>query len=554
MKNKLGLLLKMQLWTTLKPRKSETKKEAKPMQAPVGGKPGKLIKPASSKGTGGYTALMVVLGVIMVAVVTSFSLLIGMGLKTVNMLHLLPALMMTAASVMAMVTTIYKANGMLFGFKDYDVVMSLPIKTSTIITSRLCILYVMNALFCMLLMVPSAVVYAILASPPLAFWPIFIVCLLLVPFVPVIIATIIGSFISWLSSHFKRKNGVNVVFTIIILLLWMAFCMNMNQLADQFVLNGEQVIGTISRIYPLVGFYTNAIHNFDMGAFAIYTLVSIGAFVIFVLVVSKFFKQMNASLTANRTTSDYKMQELKTSSPQKALFQKEMKRFSSSSTYVMNTGIGLVLLTIVSVLALVLGPQKIVALAGFDDPDVSSYIMDRLTVVAPIVMSFFMTMTCPSASSISLEGKSLWIVKSLPVSTEDVLKAKLNVNIVLVVVAILINATLINILLKPSLLLAVLLYVTPIIYGLFTAVFGMVLNLASPKFDWDTELTVIKRGMPPLVVTLVGMAITIVPAVLALFFGAIVLYIVTAVLAVLAALLYRNIITKGVEKFDSFQA
>jgi len=496
----------------------------------------------------GYTALMVFVAIIMIGVVTGFSYMIAESLAPVGLLDLLPAVMMTAACIMALITTIYKTNGLLFGFRDYDLVMSLPIKTSTIIISRMLILYGLNILFTLALMVPSTVVYCIFASPPPAFYPVFILCLIMVPMIPIIIATVIGSLIAFAASHFKRKSGMNVVFTVIVLLVWMVFCMNMNSIAADFANIGQTFMDMVNRIYPLAGWYTEAVCGLNMVSFALFALVSLGAYALFVAVVAKNFKSMNAAITANRTTSDYKMQELKATSPKKALFKKEWKRFSSSSAYVMNTAIGIIMLTIVCVLIVVMGAGMVMEFLGFDS------ILGGLAAIAPLGIALFVGLTYTTACSISLEGNRLWIIKTLPVNTKDILWAKIKVNLVLVIPAVIINATLLNIALKPDAASTIMMYVTPIVYGFFISFFGMQLNLAFPVFNWESEVAVIKRGTPVMLTTLIAMAITLAPLILAAIFGQAVVYIATAALAIVSIFMYRSIMTKGVKTFDAYEA
>ena len=75
--------------------------------------------------------------------------------------------------VLSLVTTVYKAPGLLFAFKDYDLLMSLPVRTGSLVASRLLMLYGVNLAFTLLTMVPAWVVYAVFAAPP---W--FYTCLL----------------------------------------------------------------------------------------------------------------------------------------------------------------------------------------------------------------------------------------------------------------------------------------------------------------------------------------------------------------------------------------
>lgn len=553
-KNKLWLLLKMQYKATMRLSTSDAKAQKKREAALERGEEAPVVK--KDAGSTGYTVMMTVVGVLVVVVVVAFSLLMGMGLGAVGMLDLMPAVFMMAASVMALITTIYKTNGLLFGFKDYDLIMSLPVKTSTIIASRLMILYFMNLMFTALLMLPSSVVYAILANPPIAFWPIMIICLLMVPLVPVVLATIVGSIISWVSSHFKRKNGANIVFTLIALFAWMLFCMNMNGVAENIALYGDTIMNTLYGIYPLTRLYMEAVTQFNVLSFLLFALISLGAFALFAVVVSKFFIRLNSAITANRTKSNYKMQALKITSPKKSLLKKEFKRITSSSNYMLNSCMGLIMAVVASALVLIIGPMQALSFVGYDRILEQVNFSGTLASLASMALSFFAVLTCPSAASISIEGKSLWIMKSLPVKARDIIMSKLKVNLILVAVAIVISATLLNIALKPDPLHAILLYLTPLVYGLFTSFAGISLNLKYPNFNWNNELEVIKRGKPMSIMVMVGMVITMVPGFIMLFTGgnSIIQYIITAVLAVICLLLYRNLVTKGIARFESYEA
>ena len=67
---------------------------------------------------------------------------------------------MLVGAIAGAVAAFLKTNGVLFGFKDYDLVMSLPVPTSSVVLSRIASLYAMSLLFGVLVMVPAFAVYA----------------------------------------------------------------------------------------------------------------------------------------------------------------------------------------------------------------------------------------------------------------------------------------------------------------------------------------------------------------------------------------------------------
>lgn len=534
MKNKLLTLLKIQLKMSFMSGSGANTKRR-------GGK----MKP------GAYMALMAFVYLVLAFVVWGFCKIMVEGLHPVGMASVMPALMMAVASIMCLITTVYKTSSTLFAFSDYDMVMAMPIKTSTIVTSRMVILYSMNILFTLVVMVPALIVYASYVPAGALYWLMAVVFIILIPLVPIVIATIIGSLIAVAASYFKRRNGLSTVFTIIFFLIWMLFCFNMTNIASGMVDIGADVVGVLARIYPMTTLFESAVSQADVVAFLLFVVISIAVFAAFVAVVGRNFKRIHTTITTNRTISNYKMSALKQLSPKKALFMREFKRFTSSSTYLLNTGIGAIMLLAVSVILLIMGGAQLESLLRM--PGLTMI----LTNASPFVISIFVALTCTTACSVSLEGKRLWIIKSLPVSTKDVLKAKLNVNLRLLIVTIAISSTIFAFVLKLPPLSTLMLYVTPLAYAYFTSLFGLRLNLSYPKFDWNSEVRAIKQSMPTMVVLLVGMAISIVPVIFSFNIGGFdigswLVYAVSAALIVIDIALYRNIMTKGVQAFESF--
>ena len=107
----------------------------------------------------------VIFTILMSAVSFFYAYVTGMGLKTINSLVLLQSLFMALTSIMVLFTTIYKVKGTIFGFKDYDMVMSLPVSNSQIVASMLILLISINIVIVFIIMIPMMVAYGILIKP-----------------------------------------------------------------------------------------------------------------------------------------------------------------------------------------------------------------------------------------------------------------------------------------------------------------------------------------------------------------------------------------------------
>jgi ABC-2 type transport system permease protein len=107
-----------------------------------------------------------------------------------------------------------------------------------------------------------------------------------------------------------------------------------------------------------------------------------------------------------------------------------------------------------------------------------------------------------------LEGKNIWLLRSLPVSAWSVLKSKLSLHMIVNGVPTLIFALVCAVCLPMDIASRVLLPVLAIVLNLMFAAIGLASNLKHPSFDWTNEAVPVKQGMSVLFAMLAGMGIT----------------------------------------------
>ena len=101
--------------------------------------------------------------------------------------------------------------------------------------------------------------------------------------------------------------------------------------------------------------------------------------------------------------------------------------------------------------------EQMVGLTGFSQ---------MLPLIAPIFLCLFIGIACTSACSISLEGKSLWIIRSLPVDTSTIFAAKIGVNLTITVPISILDSILLGLFLQPDLMGWIGMFVIPLLYCL----------------------------------------------------------------------------------------
>ena len=177
--------------------------------------------------------------------------------------------------------------------------------------------------------------------------------------------------------------------------------------------------------------------------------------------------------------------------------------------------------------------------------------------VSPVLCAaicFCVSINILSAPSISLEGKSIWILQSFPVSGGDVLVSKAMAHMVVGIPPLLVAGIIGNILFPSSLPMMLLVIALPLAFTVLTALLGVFINLHFPKFDWISETAAIKQSASTMIAMFSGMGLVMVPVLLyafALSFLPLSLYLLiwTVLFAGLAAWLYRYLTTKGATLF-----
>lgn len=470
-----------------------------------------------------------------------YSMMIGAGLKMFDSIGLLPCVMMAATCVLSFMTTVFKVKGTIFGFRDYDMVMSLPVSTATIAISRLIILYALNFLSVFILMVPMMLAYGILANPDVRFYLIGFITLFFIPFVPIVVSSLIGAVIAYVASKFRHSNLLTIILTLGFLAFVVMGSFTLNDSGQELVNMSKALTKQINKIYPLAGMYTAAVVDYDLLELALFLLISFIAFLIFTLCVKRVFKRINTLLMAGSYHVNFKLGRIKTSSPLKALYIKELKRYFSSTLYVLNSGIGIVMLTVGAVALLFIDFNKV-----FPDSEAVSSVESLI----PVGISFCVMLTCTTAASISLEGKSFWIIKSMPVSPRLVYLSKIAVNLTIISPA-LIDTVIIGIALKMNALQILGILVLIISSSLLIAFFGLFINLLLPNFNWTSEVVVVKQSAAVMIAVFSAMAFVGIQFLMITLLPSAGLAVLACILltAVLDIILYYVIITYGMRRY-----
>ncbi len=480
--------------------------------------------------------------VAMAAVAFFYCYMMGKALLLYECIEILPSLIMAASSLLVLMTTIFKVKGTIFGFRDYDLTMSLPVSTGKIVASRVLLLYSLNIVFVLMLMVPMMVAYGLLAAPGILFYLYGAIMIFFIPLVPILLASVLGTLVAFASARFRHSNLVSILGYMLLMVFILILSFTSGSSEAEIINISRTLSEQVNSTYPLAQIYGQAVIQGDSKALVCFLLISLGTLVLFTYLVGKLFRKLNSLVMAGSYRRKYKMEGLSTASPLKALFRKEIKRYFASPIYVLNTGIGIVILTIGAIALFFVDPQK---LGG--DPQLAWMISQG----GPVFISFCIGMSCTTMASVSIEGRSLWIGKTLPVAASTIFASKILVNL-LVMAPALIDAILIAIALKMELMTGLILLLVVLVNALFTSQLGLIINLRFPNLNWTSETVVVKQSAATMMTLFSSFLIIGIQVLLLLvikdFLISYLLYLGMMILGIV--LLYRILLSYGAKRYQ----
>ena len=208
----------------------------------------------------------------------------------------------------------------------------------------------------------------------------------------------------------------------------------------------------------------------------------------------------------------------------------------------LNIGIGLIMALLAAGASLFIGVDRVID--GMDISNIDA-IKPVISVIIPFVIAMIVNMCNTTAVSLSLEGKNLWIVQSLPISNAILIKGKMLFNIMLVLPVSLICSIVFAFALKVSVGYVCLYLLFSVASVCFSTALGAWINLHFPNYEWENEVEVIKQGMGSMIGIFSGMLLYLVLAFAAFFLSSkipeeIIILLATLILLLMGLVIYRR--------------
>lgn len=485
------------------------------------------------------------IGAILLAllVLFSFGTIIGMivwletllygALKMANQPMLLIGLTVLVSMVTAALFGLFQTLASMYFNKDAASMAYLPVAGRAVLASKWTVVYITESLFGLGLMTPAMILYGLdFASGPL-YWVRAVLILLTVTAIPLSLDLLLSSVLARFTSLTKYKEVWVVLGSLLMVLVVVgtefSLMPHIPEDADvtwfaNLIFGKEAILQFLVGAFPPVMWAMNGL-NGQWGQLVLYLLVSLGGMALVLWVsggsyLETILRQDETSRKAKSLRAGKTVWRQR--SPFWAMFRREWNEFLKTPVYLLNGGMGLLMVPIMFI------GMYVGITSSEDAPAVTELIAELggllngwdMTLCAAALAGFIGFVNPMVSTAVSREGGRMPIARMMPVPARTQLLAKLTMPMCLTVLANLMVAAIVPVLFGTKFLLASLgALVLSTTFSLATSLVSLTIDAARPMLNWKSEQQVMKNNMNQLLGMVISLLMLALPVVAVVCFG-----------------------------------
>lgn len=388
------------------------------------------------------------------------------------------------------ILSIFETKTELFECKDNDLLLSMPIKPRDIVAARIFVVLIYNYLISAIILLPAIVFYAI-TTGAIKGTVGGILIFLFLPLLATALSSAVGYLVAELSRRMKNKNIITIVLLFGFVLLYFWFYTVAMENIEAVLANLMGMSAELAKNYKILYYIGNAALLSPIPTLIMIFICVISAIIAYYIISTRYIKIVTDVRGTKKAV--YKEKKLKTKSALYALTVKDIRHFFSSPIYVLNGGLGLLMGILLSVFAFI--ESDFITLLAED------LLLPSETIANCAIALLMLTLstTIISACALSVEGKQLWILKTMPVDARTVLLSKALMQFVISFPTTFVASLLLIIVISPSPIFWAVYIIAPQIANLLFSLFGILINVLLPKFDYENEAQAVKQSLATLI-------------------------------------------------------
>lgn len=417
------------------------------------------------------------------------------------------------SSLLIFFTNISKINAYLFNNRDNDFILCLPVTRKEIIISKLIFIYFTSYLLSFTIIIPAYLAYAFVINFNIFIFLKIIIITIFIPIIPILISSLLATFLNKVILNKTLKKIIYIGFYLIIGIGIILSYINIlgngrNDLYEQVGILNKYILN----IYPLTKFISIIIFNDNQLSFLylfIFVIISLHIFNLSILVITNKYIYLNEK--SEEVTKEKKIK-FKKKPKEIALFIKEFRMYKSIPDLIVNTIIGPIL-SIITVSFICLFLVKNNFNTGIETLDNYLIELNKKEFYVGIIIfmvSLIIHTTNISSSSISLEGNTFWVLKSMPINDKDIYLSKLLFNYIINIIYLIICNIIMIVLFNLNIKYIIISFVLNVVIELLFSILGLVINLYFPKLNYLNKMQVIKQSIAVLINMLIAFILNII--------------------------------------------
>lgn len=429
--------------------------------------------------------------------------------------------LLTAGFVVLLFGVIHSIS-VLYLSKDTDFYSALPIKASVVFAAKLTFVYLFESVIVFAIAFPVIVTIGIMTKAWAAYYIISFLSLVIVPALPLAVAIIFAIPIMYIAGKMKNRGVLALLFYVILFCgfcaVYLYFVFAASDINEQTVLSiaaGLEVVGNI--FYPYTALASAAFgvpsFGFDVALSVLLNVlifVGISGGLLCLLLISAKFMYKQAVKANNQIFNEKpKIGRYESRGSLRALIKREYVNSFRTTQTAFQCYCVMIIPTIIAVVFAVMfrSMGSKLAAAGVQAEallDSRYFILVSFAMIASIIA----TTGNGASTTFSREGGAFATLKTLPVTTKTIVKAKAAAWLVFTVPAVAIPVILINAMMY-DFECAMLSVFSILPLSVALVVFGILWDLASPKLKWTDPTQAIKHNGHVLVGQFIGIFIGI---------------------------------------------
>ncbi len=389
----------------------------------------------------------------------------------------------------------------------------LPIKPSYIFTSKFITIMFSEYITSLPILLPFIIIYGIKGHVGLVYWLYALLAAIFLPVIPLVLASIAIMIMMKYTNIKGKRDQLRIVSAGLFMIIVIWGQLQIQKITQQSITQGEDFMFNLARdanllvrklglAFPPSMWGSLSLANFDkMIGFTnilLYVVLSIAVFVgMIFLAESLFFDgligNIEVSSSKGRRKTDLNKNTIITK-PYLAIANKEIKMLFKTPIYLMNSVGGVIIAPIIIVMSMFTGDESMEPITNFLYGN-----MDMVVLASIGMIGFLGLLNCVGATTFSREGKNFWIMRTLPIRSEDQIIGRVMASLVIQVIGAIVLIASVFFIIKLTIVDILLIAGIGLLASIPMTQIGMVIDIIRPMLTWTNPQQAMKQNLNVLI-------------------------------------------------------